>query len=220
MMKREHKYVIIILSIIIVCIIVIVFFNIQKKNNKTAIHEMYFHSRIGSYEMYLADFFINNGRYPYSSKELIDSINNQHDIELGDFNIFRQDLFSKKGELLRYYPLYDRKGNCVSFLILSSGIDGKFNTPEVFFDTVYLDSWWNKIDVYNYFEDVLMRDHDEKICILSNVYDFPEINNYPIPYPKVDKFNLWNYCFGRKDYVVQVDLLFMTTDRLETILNN
>lgn len=54
-----------------------------------------------------------------------------------------------------YLPLYNRNTHKrESFILLSSGPDGKINTLINPSDSVYMDNWWEKIAVYNYYENI------------------------------------------------------------------
>lgn len=62
-----------------------------------------------------------------------------------------------------YIPLYDYyKKVPVSFILLSAGVDGKMDNEVTPSDTLYLNNWWVKLDVYNYEEAILLQDFCER----------------------------------------------------------
>jgi hypothetical protein len=71
------------------------------------------------------------------------------------------DPFGKNGELLLYYPLYDRKTDSVkSYIFLSRGEDGIFNNNIK--KKLYTDDWPNKIKSYN-IDDILPEINETKL---------------------------------------------------------
>jgi hypothetical protein len=69
-----------------------------------------------------------------------------------------------------YIPLYDYyKKVPVSFIFLSAGVDGKMDNEIAPSDTLYLNNWWAKLDVYNYEEAILLQDFCERWDETSNV---------------------------------------------------
>ena len=80
-----------------------------------------------------------------------------------------QDPFSRDSCEIQYVPLYDYETKKpVSFILLSAGVDGKMDNKITPSDTLYLNNWWAKLDVYNYEEAVLLQDYwiNGKICVV------------------------------------------------------
>ena len=75
---------------------------------------------------------------------------------------FLTDPFAKDGGEFLYIPLYYYKKVPVSFILLSAGVDGKMDNKITPSDTLYLNNWWAKLDVYNYEEAILLQDFCER----------------------------------------------------------
>ena len=76
---------------------------------------------------------------------------------------FLTDPFARDGGEFLYIPLYDYyKKVPVSFIFLSAGVDGKMDNEIAPSDTLYLNNWWAKLDVYNYEEAILLQDFCER----------------------------------------------------------
>ena len=87
------------------------------------------------------------------------------------------DSLNKCGNILTYVPLYNRKNKKKeSFILISAGIDGKLNTEYNVGDTIYDDEYLNKFNFYNTTEYAGRKSL---------------------------KFDLINYIFGKKDYLVR-----------------
>lgn len=82
-----------------------------------------------------------------------------------------------------YIPLYDYyKKVPVSFIFLSAGVDGKMDNEIAPSDTLYLNNWWAKLDVYNYEEAILLQDFCERWDETSNVFGEVESLDYYPPF--------------------------------------
>jgi len=91
--------------------------------------------------------------------------------------LFFGDSLNEFGHILLYVPLYSRQTNKKESLVLiSAGIDGKLNTQYNVGDTIYDDEY---LDTFNFY----------------NVQEY--INRESM------KFNIWDYLFGKKDYLVR-----------------
>ena len=99
-------------------------------------------------------------------------------------NMYVEDLFSSKKENYMYYPIYNRsRTEKISFVIISSGIDGKINNVLKEEDTLSVDTWYTQLKLYNY-EDALNG--------MTNLV----INRDP-------HFSIYDYFFGKKDYLIK-----------------
>lgn len=104
-----------------------------------------------------------------------------------------------------YIPLYDYyKKVPVSFIFLSAGVDGKMDNEIAPSDTLYLNNWWAKLDVYNYEEAILLQDFCERWDETSNVFGEVESLDYYPPYPDIPRFRMTDYLWGKKDWIVQL----------------
>ena len=80
-------------------------------------------------------------------------------------------------------------------------------------DTLYLNNWWAKLDVYNYEEAVLLQDYWIKWEDLCRAYgedieDIETLLKYNPPYPELAlHFTMRNYLWGKKDWIIQLGLL-------------
>lgn len=201
-MKR--KWFIISIAVLIPLTLFTLYYCARIKYNKS-VDVLYFYSVSGTIEDVLVYYFDIHGEYPVSIEAIIHE-HEKESLENKDWLIYSYstiDPLSRKEELLQYIPLYNRSGKRESFLILSAGADGKLNNHINHGDTLYLDSWWNELDVYNYFETILLNDaqiKNKELMALSKDVDI----NYEVPYPDFYKFHLWDYLFGKKDYIAQL----------------
>lgn len=118
------------------------------------------------------------GQYPVSLQEAMNLQSETFD-RVEDHSFVR-DPFSKQGDPIRYIPLYDRATKQrVSYVLLSSGLDGKFNNTVSPSDTIYIDSWREDIPVYNFEHAAFLRWSEDA------------------------KFNPFQY-FCKKDYIILI----------------
>lgn len=104
-----------------------------------------------------------------------------------------------------YIPLYDYyKKVPVSFIFLSAGVDGKMDNEIAPSDTLYLNNWRAKLDVYNYEEAILLQDFCERWDETSNVFGEVESLDYYPPYHDIPRFRMTDYLWGKKDWIVQL----------------
>ena len=116
---------------------------------------------------------------------------------------FLTDPFARDGGEFLYIPLYDYyKKVPVSFIFLSAGVDGKMDNEIAPSDTLYLNNWWAKLDVYNYEEAILLQDFCERWDETSNVFGEVESLDYYPPYPDIPRFRMTDYLWGKKDWIV------------------
>lgn len=92
------------------------------------------------------------------------------------FQLFFNDPLNKEGGTVLYVPLYDRLTNKKeAFILISAGIDGVLNSAYNHSDTIYEKDFLKKFSFYNQSQYVERKSM---------------------------KFNLWEYLFGKKDYLV------------------
>ncbi len=122
------------------------------------------------------------------------------------------DSFARnEGQPLAYYPIYNpstRKRE--SFIVLSAGIDGELDNLFSEKDSLYIDSWWEKVDLYNlqgFFVDKyksyckarsteFLQEYEPADCEM--LVSVAEELTYP-------EFSLADYFFGKKDLLLQLD---------------
>ena len=124
------------------------------------------------------------------------------------------DRFSKDGEEIQYIPLYDYyTRRPASFILLSAGIDGKLDNHISASDTIYLQTWWTQLDVYNYEGAVLMHDYCQQLFDLgkisedksNSIVDKNRIVEFYPPSPQLaPPFCLKDYLWGKKDWIIQL----------------
>ena len=77
-------------------------------------------------------------------------------------------------------------------------------------DTLYLNNWWAKLDVYNYEEAVLLQDYWIKWEDLCRAYgedieDIETLLKYNTPYHELAiHFSIRNYLLVKKDWIIQL----------------
>lgn len=81
---------------------------------------------------------------------------------------------------------------------------GKMDNEVTPSDTLYLNNWWVKLDVYNYEEAILLQDFCERWDETSNVFGEVESLDYYPPYPDIPRFRMTDYLWGKKDWIVQL----------------
>ncbi len=132
----------------------------------------------------------------------------EKDEKTGNFTIN-----DKNVEELAYYPIYNRNnGKRESFVLLSAGIDGKLNNA--ISDTLYMDTWWTQLHIYNLREVMASVFYKQAFNILyvrtqrEGKYIGGNTNGYTQQYMKSvsPKFSIFQYFFGKKDYVVRYGL--------------
>ena len=78
-------------------------------------------------------------------------------------------------------------------------------------DTLYLNNWWAKLDVYNYEEAILLQDFCERWDETSNVFGEVESLDYYPPYPDIPRFRMTDYLWGKKDLFTSLLLSTLRT---------
>jgi hypothetical protein len=128
------------------------------------------------------------------------------------------DLLSRHGGEIAYIPLYDYKTKvAVSFIFLSAGIDGKMDNKLSPTDTLYTNTWWKDLDVYNYGESVLIHHHWEMYKKNRKTFNEEKFWKYYPPYPALEpRFSIIKYLFGKKDWVIQTDLIDYDKDPIQS----
>ncbi len=153
------------------------------------------------------------GQYPTTLQESLNYQNLLYGIDESDESFdriedhfFSYDPFSRRDELIQYVPLYDRQSRQrKSYLLLSAGLDGKFNNTISLNDTLYMDSWWASAPVYN-FEQAIFAKFWRSNYNKTRKY----IEDEPVEY--IERFSVyWKKCesplnpfhyFGNKDCVI------------------
>lgn len=161
-------------------------------------------------ESALSGFYFRNGEFP----EAIVSNNTDslygHDKLVGiPFQLV--DILAREDSgMLMYYPIYSRiNGKRESFVLLSTGVDGKLDN--MILDTLYMDNWWTQLKVYNIEEvmgnafykqawNIVCVRTPERIEYLGN--DLNSINMGLFD----PRFSIFRYLWGKKDYVVRYGL--------------
>ena len=163
-------------------------------------------------------FYLTFGYFPRSMDEALDfyhrEIQPDESKETLRAQQVLQDPFSRDSCEIQYVPLYDYETKKpVSFILLSAGVDGKMDNKITPSDTLYLNNWWAKLDVYNYEEAVLPQDYWIKWEDLCRAYgedieDIETLLKYNPPYPELAlHFTMRNYLWGKKDWIIQLGLL-------------
>lgn len=129
-------------------------------------------------------YFYSNFEPPKNINELIFlDTNNNPDFANYINSHFRDFLSRGEDSLIRYYPIYNsmnlkREG----YVLLSAGIDGEINNV-INNDSLFESSFIRNLKLYN----------------PSNYY---QVGDTIEPESKI-KFNLFNYFFGKKDYLIE-----------------
>lgn len=215
MMKPKRK--IILISAIPVAIILlgIIAANsyLSHRYNDTA-DEMRFFRHVPASERLFIFYYDSLGYFPRSIDEAVDFAyrNNYRPGEekesIRAWQMF-EDLYSRNGEDIIYIPLYDYETKVpMSFIFLSAGIDGKINNKVSPNDTLYLNTWWGELDIYNYGEAVLVQDFWRKSNENWVLFDYEQYRKYYPPYPDLaPRFSLTKYLWGKKDWIIQIGLI-------------
>ncbi len=183
---------------------------------KNVAYEMRFYQHVPASEMPLKEYYDSLGYFPRSVEDavdLIDKINNDYNFIDTKENIRARmsldDLFSRNDGEIAYIPLYDYETKIpTSFIFLSAGIDGKMDNRISSSDTLYTNTWWHYLDVYNYGEAILVQDHWKKVDENWSLFDeYTYMKFYP-PYPDLEpRFSMIKYLFGKKDWIIQIGLI-------------
>ena len=138
-------------------------------NNRQELYEekmddLQFKLEFGRYNMWIDYFKEDEGRFPTSlyhpylgeTPRYIKFIEEQYFI----------DVFSKKKEWVGYFPIYNSDDSeIISYLILSAGIDGKFDNVNNPSNKLHLDDWKQKLKLYN------PNEFDDGVNIFSDEFD-------------------------------------------------
>jgi hypothetical protein len=128
-------------------------------------------------EKHLINYFEDYWEFPPTFDSIVTQYDSLYHNYIHDELI---DPLSKSSDPIYYIPLYNRKNHIrEACLLLSVGIDGKIDNVIKASDTIYIDEFSNKINLYNTYIDS------------SNVYN----------YDSTIVFNLFDYFFGNKDYL-------------------
>lgn len=168
-----------------------------------------------TYQRLPLEYYNSFGYYPRSMDEAVDFYQQTYWPNMAKKDLraqqFLTDPFARDGGEFLYIPLYDYyKKVPVSFILLSAGVDGKMDNKITPSDTLYLNNWWAKLDVYNYEEAVLLQDYWIKWEDLCRAYgeDIETLLKYNPPYPELAlHFTMRNYLWGKKDWIIQLGLL-------------
>ena len=162
-----------------------------------------------TYQRLPLEYYNSFGYYPRSMDEAVDFYQQTYWPNMAKKDLraqqFLTDPFARDGGEFLYIPLYDYyKKVPVSFILLSAGVDGKMDNKITPSDTLYLNNWWAKLDVYNYEEAILLQDFCERWDETSNVFGEVEPLDYYPPYPDIPRFRMTDYLWGKKDWIVQL----------------
>ena len=164
-----------------------------------------FYRRSGEFpEALKVDFYRDNEDYYYFDSLFV--------LNLAHMPKMMPDILSRKEGVLVYYPIYNRhNGLRESFVLLSAGIDGKLDNNVT--DTLYMDSWWQQLRIYNLEQvmaDTFYKQAENILSVRtrrSGQTINGEINYNPDRDIKLlPCFSLFSYLFGKKDYVVRYGL--------------
>lgn len=172
------------------------------------------HSHI---ESAVQDFYNKYGEYPLNVLSYNDEIDETDSVLNRTYAIngfHMMDYFAKDANQLVYYPLYNpytKKRE--SFIILSVGIDGKLNNLFAEADSLYLNSWWDKVSLYNLGEYLISKYKgytDSRSTTYLCDYKQPAGTEMLVrviegSQDKFPKFSIVDYLWGKKDLLLQLD---------------
>ena len=215
-MKQKKKFILITLSVI--TILLLLGFGttrcyLSSKYKKIAERMRTDYKDIPNQQQLPLSFYLTFGYFPRSMDEALDFYHREVRPDVPKEHIRAQqrlqDPFSRDSCEIQYVPLYDYETKKpVSFILLSAGVDGKMDNKITPSDTLYLNNWWAKLDVYNYEEAILLQDFCERWDETSNVFGEVESLDYYPPYPELAlHFTMRNYLWGKKDWIIQLGLL-------------
>jgi hypothetical protein len=120
---------------------------------KEKINEIELKMGSDAYNGHIDDIHAVGGKFPDSLEDVFAVFKQQfesdRDIETFKIRHFI-DVFSKNGEWVGYYPLYDSTDTeIVSYVILSAGIDGKLGNKLAPGEKLHMDDWAQKLALYN-----------------------------------------------------------------------
>jgi hypothetical protein len=107
------------------------------------------------------------------------------------------DIFSRQGEWVGYFPIYDSKDSLiVSYLLLSAGVDGKLDNVTDSLSKLHINDWKQKLVLYNpdEYDGMVFKDSlhsNEAYAIKGDLEKIP-------PYNAKDEKN------GSKDLLIHV----------------
>lgn len=150
----------------------------------------YYHVREGIFNLAFIspfdDYYYNHNNLPKSLNELMDSLDCCDENQKTRFmNKFSDIISLKKDKSFLYLPIYDKECQRFnSYVLISRGIDGRFNNPYASMDTISLDDLLNKLKLYN--KSCWFNSQEYSLCdsIISS------------------RFNYKTRIFGKKDYLV------------------
>ena len=217
-MKQKKKFILITLSVI--TILLLLGFGttrcyLSSKYKKIAERMRTDYKDIPNQQQLPLSFYLTFGYFPRSMDEALDFYHREVRPDVPKEHIRAQqrlqDPFSRDSCEIQYVPLYDYETKKpVSFILLSAGVDGKMDNKITPSDTLYLNNWWAKLDVYNYDEAVMLQDYWIKWEDLCRAYgeDIETLLKYNPPYPELAlHFTMRNYLWGKKDWIIQLGLL-------------
>lgn len=212
MMKLNKKAVLpIVLSIAILVLLIIVRIKLSYSYSNTA-YDIRFNRQAPVSERVLILYRDSLGYFPPSIDEAVSFAHKYYYPDVSEEEVRArqqfEDLFAKSGGEISYIPLFDyRTKTPTSFIFLSAGIDGKMNNIISPSDTLYINTWWAELDVYNYGEAILVKDQWEKTYDNWSLFDEEEYKKYYPPYPALEpRFSMMKYLFGKKDWIIQIGL--------------
>lgn len=184
-MKRSKTTIVL---VILFCLIIglIVFLMFYSKNIKSLyiknLNEVEYRKNNFLYQDSFLFYFNHESKYPVNIDEamLIKPDNPDYNIYL-DSQL--KDYLNKESALIQYIPVYDKANLRINaFLLVSAGIDGKIDNNITKDDTIFIDDFDKKLNFYN----------------ISSIQDSISLR----PSDKGTKFNIFDYFFGKKDYLI------------------
>ena len=164
-----------VLIIILSVVSYIIYLMLDYRNNFSKIQDI---KSKGIYPELVEKYFFQYSKCPSKNEftELL-TMKKQNDC----FYTYYIDFFAKRKKFINYFPIYKKKFiDPVSFVLISNGIDRKFNNQFLLNDSVSESEVFEKLNVYNH-----------------NIKNFRNIF-----LPDTINFNLFDYFWGEKDYLI------------------
>lgn len=175
-MKKISIFIVLILSISL-----LIYFYSHLQNDYKNKVENVDRSRIGGNLLNVSNILSSFPHFNFNLPDSLKSIAKMHykDKNKQDFfiyNLFNDPFVTQENSSLLYVPLYNRISNKKeAFILISAGVDGKLDSNFQKGDTIYEDSFFNEFKFYN-----------------EHQYNKREYQ----------KFNIFSYLWGKKDYLV------------------
>ena len=137
------------------------------------------------YQQPITFYFLRYFKCPLELKSIDEPSIDDSDDPSTLYKYYFQDFLQRNGDgYIRYYPLYNRDNNKrEAYILLSAGIDGKVNNNFTYHDSLFISDFLDKINIYN----------------PNSFYKVGDTINATKP----PEFSLFDYFFGRKDYLIE-----------------